>query len=285
VGGGGATHGWSRVKVGFVGLGDQGLPMAERSAAAGPDLHVWARRRESAEPLAGVATVCATVGELGTCDVVGICVRSDDDVRQVLVGPDGIVSGLAAGTVVAIHSTVLPQTCRQLEPSVIDAGGSLLDAPVSGGRGGAKAGTLSIMVGGDADAFARAAPVFASFGTPLHLGPLGSGQLMKLLNNAALFANMRVTQVVLDAAGAMGLDREATIEALTRGSGASASLPSFLRMLVRPDLSAVVELLAKDLDHFDDVASAPLLSTLGREAVATLARHAAANDASDVSSA
>src|SRR5246500_766347 len=168
--------------VGFIGLGSQGGPMAERIVEAGFPTTLWARRPASLEPYADTAAKTAgSPAELAAAsDLVCLCVVGDDDVREVLYGQTGVLAGLAADGIVAIHSTVHPDTCREVAESAAKHGISVIDAPVSGGSPAAEAGTLLVMAGGDEDAVERCRPVFATYADPIvYLGPLGSGQVAK----------------------------------------------------------------------------------------------------------
>src|SRR5438093_3735174 len=128
-------------RVGFIGLGSQGGPMARRIVEGGFPLTIWARRPELVEPFADTpASVASTPAELGAAsDVVGICVMGDADVEDVLLRDDGVLLGMAAGGVVAIHSTIHPDTCRRVADEAARRDVAVIDAPVSG-RGGAAAG-------------------------------------------------------------------------------------------------------------------------------------------------
>ncbi|HKV19199.1 MAG TPA: NAD(P)-dependent oxidoreductase, partial [Mycobacterium sp.] len=172
------------MRVGFIGLGSQGAPMARRIVEGGYDLTLWARRPATLEPFSGTAAkVAQSPAELAAVsDLVCICVVGDDDVREVLHGESGLLAGLAAGGIVAIHSTVHPDTCRKIADTAAAQGVSVIDAPVSGGAPAAEEGTLLVMVGGDEDIAERCRPVFATYADPIvHLGPLGSGQVTKML--------------------------------------------------------------------------------------------------------
>ena len=181
------------MRVGFIGLGSQGTPMARRIVEAGHPLTIWARRPETVESFADTAaTVARTPAELAAnSDVVCLCVVSDADVESVVMRDDGVLAGLAAGGVIAIHATVHPDTCRQMAARALDVGVDVVDAPVSGGGIAAAEGKLLVMVGGDDAVVDRVRPVFATYADPvLHLGPLGSGQMAKLLNNLLFTAQI-----------------------------------------------------------------------------------------------
>jgi 3-hydroxyisobutyrate dehydrogenase len=189
------------VRVGFIGLGSQGAPMARRIVEGGYPLTLWARRPASVEPFADTAAkVVETPAELAAVsDLVCVCVVGDDDVRQVLEGDNGVLAGLAPGCVIAIHSTVHPDTCRELAETAATKGVSVIDAPVSGGGPAAAEGRLLVMIGGDPDIVERCRPVFATYAEPIvHLGGVGSGQVTKLLNNLLFTAHIATAKSTLD---------------------------------------------------------------------------------------
>jgi len=215
------------IRVGFIGLGDMGGALATRIAGAGFPTVLWARRPEALASFAGpgVETACTPAELAAGVDMVGVCVWDDDAVRDVMYGTDGVLAGCRPGTVIAIHSTVHPHTCEVLAEKAAKSAAVVLDAPVSGGRDVALAGQLVVAVGGDDGAFERVRPVLASFGDPVvHVGPLGAGQLAKLVNNALLAANVALANDALAVAHSLGLDAEAIVEVLRRGSGRSYAL-------------------------------------------------------------
>ncbi len=209
-------------RVGFVGLGSQGGPMARRIVDAGFPTTLWARRAESLAPYAGTAAHIATTrAELGAAsDVLCVCVVADTDVDEVLRGPDGALAGMAPGGVVVVHSTVHPETCRRLQvdyPSL-----HVVDAPVSGGGDRAAQGELLVMVGGAPDIFERCRPVLATYANPLvHVGPLGAGEEAKLLNNALFTAQLGLAAEVFALAAERGLDPAGLGTVLRDGSARS----------------------------------------------------------------
>jgi 3-hydroxyisobutyrate dehydrogenase-like beta-hydroxyacid dehydrogenase len=217
----------SRIRVGFIGLGSQGGPMARRIADAGFPLTLWARRASTLEEFAGTrAATAASPAELAKAsDIVGLCVRDDNDIEEVTAGPEGVLAGLREGAVIAVHSTVHPDTCRRLAEQSAAVGAHVVDAPVSGGKPAADAGRLLVMVGGDDASVARCAPVFAAFGDPVvHLGPLGSGQVTKLLNNAAFTAHLGLAARLLALGESLDVDRKRLAEVVLHGSGQSFAL-------------------------------------------------------------
>jgi 3-hydroxyisobutyrate dehydrogenase len=212
------------LRVGFIGLGSQGGPMARRIVEAGFPTTLWARRPGSLEPYADTAASTAgTPAELGAAsDVACVCVVNDADVQQVVTGPDGLLAGMQPGGVIAIHSTVHPDTCARLAEQAAAQGVTLIDAPVSGGGPAAEKGTLLVMLGGDADAVERSRPVFESYGSPVvHLGGVGAGQRAKLINNLLLTANLGVAESAFTLARELGVDAEQLRVVLANGSGTS----------------------------------------------------------------
>jgi 3-hydroxyisobutyrate dehydrogenase len=208
------------IRVGFVGLGSQGGPMARRIVEAGFPTTLWARRPASLEPF-GDTAAAASPAELGAAsDVLGICVVDDAGVDEVLRGPEGALAGMADGSVVVVHSTVHPATCVRLQEDFPHL--HVVDAPVSGGGQKAADGELLVMVGGPTEAVDRCRDVLATFGDPLlHLGPLGSGQEAKVLNNTVFAAQLALAAEVFALAAARDLDRQAVATILSSGSGRS----------------------------------------------------------------
>ena len=198
--------------VGFIGLGSQGAPMAQRIIDAGYPTVLWARRAETLAPFTETnAHAAATPAELAAqSDIVGICVVNDDDVEAVINGPDGLAASLRPGSIVAIHSTIHPDSCVRLGDALAAMDVSVLDAPVSGGGGAAAEGHLLVMVGGEEQAFERALPVLSTFGDPVRLlGALGSGQLAKLVNNLLFTAELSIAHDAIELGSALGLDATA----------------------------------------------------------------------------
>ena len=216
-----------RLRVGFIGLGSQGGPMARRIIGAGYQVTLWARRPATLEPFADTAAKAAgSPAELAAAsDLVCVCVVSDADVEEVLTGEHGVLAGLAAGGVVAVHSTVHPDTCRRLAGQAAAAGARLVDAPVSGGAPAAAAGKLLVMAGGDAETVEYCRPVFAAYADPVvHLGPVGSGQLTKLLNNLLFTAHLGTAAGVLELGQGLGIDPGRLADVICHGSGSSFAL-------------------------------------------------------------
>jgi 2-hydroxy-3-oxopropionate reductase len=185
--------------VGFIGLGVMGLPMASHlvkaAGSTSSTVHVFTRTRTRADDLvAAGAKWDATASKIAaTCDVVVVMVPDLPDVRDVVLGRQGLLTGARGRTVVVVSSTVSPEGLRDLAARAGERSGGavgLMDAPVSGGEEGALEGTLSIMVGGADEDVARAWPVLEAMGAPGHVGPLGAGQVAKACNQIIVAANL-----------------------------------------------------------------------------------------------
>jgi len=247
------------MRIGFIGLGSQGGPMARAIVDGGYDTTLWARRPASLEPYADTtAKVAGSRAELGAVsDLVCLCVVSDADVEEVLGGDDGVLAGMADGGIVAIHSTVHPDTCRRLAETAAGNGVSVIDAPVSGGAPAVEDKRLLMMVGGQPDVVERCRPVFETYADPvLHLGGVGSGQVTKLLNNLLFTANLANAKTALDLGQALGVDASGLGDVLTRGSGNSSALGSIAAMGGSLDVITEVAgaLLQKDVRLVVDIA-------------------------------
>ena len=215
------------MRVGFIGLGSQGAPMARRIVDAGYPVTLWARRPATLEPFAGTpAKLAGSPADLAaSSDLVCICVVSDADVEEVVAGERGVLAGLGAAGVIAVHSTVHPGTCRRLAGRAEAQGMRLIDAPVSGGGPAAAEGRLLVMAGGDAETVEYCRPVFATYGDPVvHLGPVGSGQLTKLLNNLLFTAHLATAASALTLGQALGVDPGRLADVMSHGSANSFAL-------------------------------------------------------------
>lgn len=215
------------MKVGFIGLGSQGAPMARRIIEGGYPTTLWARRPATLEQFADTpAQHAGSPAELAAAsDLVCLCVVGDADVEEITCGEGGVLAAMHPGSVIAIHSTVHPGTCRSLAKRAEPQGVSVIDAPVSGGGPAAAEGRLLVMAGGDADVVDRCRPVFETYADPVvHLGELGCGQTTKLLNNLLFTANLGTAATALSLAAALGVDPERLAEVVGRSSGNSFAL-------------------------------------------------------------
>jgi 3-hydroxyisobutyrate dehydrogenase len=204
------------LRVGFIGLGNQGKPIAAHLAPAGFETTVYdvveAPMRELAE---GGARPAASPREVGAAaEVVGICVPEDEHVRAVVAGPEGLLEGAAPGTVIAIHSTILPDTARELAERAAPKGVDVLDACVTGGAARATQKQLTYLVGGDADALEKARPMLEATAVKIiHAGPLGSGAKLKLCINLITYVQWAAAYESFHLARESGLSTDVLEEA------------------------------------------------------------------------
>ena len=229
------------MKVGFIGLGAMGRPMALHLQRAGHELFVWARRPQSAAGLP--ATRCATPAELGRhCDVVFTVVTSSADVESIALGADGLREGMAAGTVLVDCSTIAPESARHIASELTKRGIDMLDAPVSGGEQGAINATLAIMAGGEAAVLERVRPLLECLGQRIvHIGPNGAGQVAKACNQMIMVAAIEAAAEAMRLAAASGVDCAKVRQALSGGSAASRVLEVMGERMVKRDFSAGIE--------------------------------------------
>lgn len=212
------------MRVGFVGLGTMGGAMAANVARAGFEVHAWNRTAGRAAELGelGVRLEASPAAVAAVADVVVTIVSDTPDVEACLFGPNGVAEGAAAGSLVVDMSTISPSATREFAARLATRGIAMLDAPVSGGSEGAKKGTLTIFVGGDAADLERARPVLEAMGTTITLlGPIGSGQAVKAVNQVILAGTyLGVAEGIVLAIKA-GLDVEQVVGALSGGAAQS----------------------------------------------------------------
>lgn len=239
-------------RIGFVGLGIMGAPMAANVARAGFPLTVWNRSPEKAKPLlelgATFAESPAAVAEAS--DIVISCVSDSPDVREIALGPVGIANGAKVGSAFVDCSTISPAVAREVGDGLAAHGISMLDAPVSGGDVGAKAGTLAIMVGGDPVTYERCLPVLEAMGkTIVHVGPAGAGQVVKLCNQVAGGLHLLAMSEAITLARQAGVDPSKMLEVVSAGAASSWMLSNLGPRAVRGDFAPgfMVELMQKDL--------------------------------------
>jgi len=251
-------------RIGFIGLGIMGAGMASNLIEKGHDVVVWNRTGSRMEPLiAAGATAAASPAEVGSlCPIVMICVSDTPDVLAVLAYEEGLFEGISKGSLVVDHSTISPESTIKFADEVAARGGSWIDAPVSGGSEGAVNGTLSIMVGGSEADVDRAHPYMEAFGTTItHVGPVGAGQQVKIVNQILVVVNQLAVSEALLFAQAAGLDLEATLNAVKGGAAGSWMLanrgPQMIARDWRPGFT--IDLQQKDLrlalDAADSVGS------------------------------
>jgi 3-hydroxyisobutyrate dehydrogenase-like beta-hydroxyacid dehydrogenase len=241
------------MRVAFVGLGVMGFPMAGHWAAAGLDVAVYNRTRSRAEQWAEAhrGTVAGTPAAAAAgAEVVCLCVGDDADVRAVTLGEAGVLGALAPGAVLVDHTTASAALARELAGACAERGVGFLDAPVSGGQAGAERGQLTIMVGGEADAFERARPVLEHYARAVRLlGPAGSGQLAKMVNQICIAGILQGLSEGIAFAERAGLDVEAVLDVIGKGAAQSWQMdqrsPTMLED--RFDFGFAVDWMRKDL--------------------------------------
>jgi 3-hydroxyisobutyrate dehydrogenase len=212
------------MKISFLGLGAIGAPMAAH-LAKNHQLTVWNRTSDKARAFAeahsarSAETPAAAVAE---AEVVITCLPTSREVAGLLEGPDGLLAGLARGSLIIDCTSGDPGSSRQIAARLAERGVTFVDAPVSGGTDGARAAALTVMVGGDQDAFARALPILQAFGKRIeHLGPVGAGHAMKAVNNALLAVNIRAVGEGMIALARAGVDMGRAFDVLNASSGRS----------------------------------------------------------------
>ena len=208
------------MKVGFIGLGLMGRPMALNLMKAGHEVRVWSRRRESMQPLldAGASDASGPAELAGWAEVVISMVADAPDVEQVALGAGGVAEGASAGLVFVDMSTIAPAAARDIAARLADRGVTMLDAPVSGGEVGAINAALTIMVGGDAAAFDKARPLFEAMGKTVSLiGAAGAGQVAKACNQILTGVGVAAVAEALNFATRCGVDAAKVREALLGG--------------------------------------------------------------------
>jgi len=245
------------MEVGFIGLGLMGRPMALNLLKAGHEVHVWSRRRESMQPLLDAgAGECASAAEVASRALVTISMVADaPDVEQVTLGPDSVAAGAKPGHIHIDMSTIAPAAAQKIAAALGNTGIVALDAPVSGGEVGAIAGSLTIMVGGDAAAFDTARPLFEAMGKSVtHIGGAGAGQVAKACNQIITGVGVAAVAEALNFASKSGVDAGKVREALLGGFAYSRILenhgqrmldrnfkPGFKAWMHQKDLRIVME--------------------------------------------
>jgi 2-hydroxy-3-oxopropionate reductase len=210
--------------VGFIGLGIMGSPMAVHLQEAGHQVSGYNKRRDTTGPLveAGGRKAASIADAVKGADVVAIMVPDSPDVQEVLAGPGGVFESAEPGTLVIDFSSIRPDVAAELAATAREHDLRLLDAPVSGGEAGAKNAVLSIMVGGEAEDFAAAKPIFDAVGrTIVHVGPSGAGQTVKAANQLIVGVNIEVLAEAVVFLEAYGVDLEAALDVLGGGLAGS----------------------------------------------------------------
>ena len=231
------------MKLAWIGLGVMGYPMAGHLARAKHELTVYNRTRAKADQWVkeyGGRAVATPKAAAEGADIVFSCVGNDNDLRAVTLGADGAFAGMRKGAIYADHSTVSANVARELEKN----------APVSGGQAGAEKGILTVMVGGDAQAFATAQPAMAHFGRAVTLmGPAGAGQLTKMVNQIAITGLVQALAEGMNFAMRAGLDAKKVVEVISKGAAQSWQLENRGPTMVddKFDFGFAVDWMRKDL--------------------------------------
>jgi 3-hydroxyisobutyrate dehydrogenase-like beta-hydroxyacid dehydrogenase len=254
-----------------------GRPMAKNLMKAGFGVTVHSRTRAKVDELQALgAHAAASPAEVASrSELIITMVPDSPDVEQVAEGPGGVFEGIRSGSIVADMSTISPAVTRRLAERAAAAGASWLDAPVSGGEAGAIAGTLTIMVGGEAAAFARALPAFEAMGKRVtHIGPSGHGQMTKLCNQILVAINLLGASEALVFAAKAGLDLDKVHGALSGGAANSWAFEMLGRKMINRDLKPAfkVRLQQKDLRLVSEAAREINVPVIGADLVQQLLR-------------
>ena len=240
-------------QVAFLGLGVMGFPMARHLAAAGHGVAVYNRTFAKAEAWVAAhgGRAARTPREAAAgADIVFACVGNDDDLRAVVLGPDGAFAGMARGALFVDHTTASATVERELAEAGAALGIGVVDAPVSGGQAGAENGQLAIMCGGDPAEYDRAVPVMAAYAKACdHFGPVGAGQLVKMVNQICIAGIVQGMSEGLFLAIESGLDAKKVARLVAQGAGGSWQLANRADTMVdgRFDFGFAVDWMRKDL--------------------------------------
>ena len=241
------------VKAAFIGLGVMGYPMARHLKAKGHDVTVYNRTAAKAEKWVsengGISAPTPRDAAKGQ-DIVFACVGNDDDLAEITIGPDGAFHAMTPGAVFVDHTTASATIARNLHAAAAEHDFAFLDAPVSGGQAGAENGQLTVMVGGDAPAFAKAEPVIGSFARACRLlGPAGSGQLAKMMNQIAIAGIVQGLAEAVHFGKASGLDVVAVIDVISKGAAQSLQMENRHKTMIagKYEFGFAVDWMRKDL--------------------------------------
>ena len=248
-------------RVAFLGLGVMGAPMAGHLARAGHAVTVYNRTAGKAADWAnahGGAVAATPRAAAVEADFVMACVGNDDDLRSVTLGPEGALAGMDPGTVFVDHTTVSARVTRELSASFAGQGVGFVDAPVSGGQAGAQNGALSVMCGGSAADYDKAAPVIAAYARICRrLGESGAGQLAKMMNQIAIAGLVQGLAEALAFGARAGLDGAAVVEVISQGAAGSWQMANRHATMLedRFDFGFAVDWMRKDLGICLDTAA------------------------------
>lgn len=243
----------SDVKVGFLGLGVMGYPMAGHLTKNGYDVTVYNRTHTKAEKWVEeyAGNTAKTPAELASkCDFVFMCVGNDADVREVTLGKMGVLSTLAPGGILVDHTTASAEVAREMEAQCKAKGIGFIDAPVSGGQAGAENGVLTVMCGGDESTFCKVKPVMSSFARHSQLlGPSGSGQLAKMMNQICIAGVVQGLAEAIHFGKQANMDCNAVIEVISKGAAQSWQMENRAETMIKGEYNFgfAVDWMRKDL--------------------------------------
>jgi len=253
-------------RIGFIGLGIMGMPMAHNLVKAGFGVVVYNRTASKAEQIASQAAKKASspkeVAE--EAQVVVTIVSDTPDVESVILGENGVIEGIKPNSTVIDMSTISPEVTQKIAARLNEKGAHMLDAPVSGGEQGAISGTLSIMVGGDAEIFECCKPIFQAMGKNIiHVGSIGMGQTVKLMNQILVGGTLSAVVEALIFAQKSGVNLEKAIDAVKGGAASSWQLTNLAPRIIKRDFQPgfMIDLMQKDLNlvmETAEVAKIPL---------------------------
>jgi len=257
----------------FIGLGVMGYPMAGHLQKAGYSVTVYNRTTEKAQRWVdefggGYATTPAEAAR--EADIVFCCVGNDDDLRSVLTAEQGAFQGMSQGALLVDHTTASANVAREMAQEAQARGLGFLDAPVSGGQAGAENGVLTVMVGGEESAFACAEPVIRSYAKAITLlGPAGSGQLCKMVNQICIAGVLQGLSEGLNFAKQLGVEANTLIEAIGKGAAQSWQMDNRALTMIQDsfDFGFAIDLMVKDLNIVFDTANANHIPLPNAEAV------------------
>jgi 3-hydroxyisobutyrate dehydrogenase len=241
------------MKLAFLGLGVMGYPMAGHLAKAGHQVTVYNRTAAKAQAWTkehgGAAKPSPQEAATGA-EIVFLCVGNDHDLREVALGPKGALAGMGKGAILADHTTASAEVAREIFTRAKEKGVGFLDAPVSGGQAGAQNGKLTIMVGGEEAVFKQAEPVMAHYGRAVTLmGPSGSGQLTKMVNQICIAGLVQGLAEGLNFAKRAGLDAKKAVEVISKGAAQSWQMENRAGTMIdgKFDFGFAVDWMRKDL--------------------------------------
>ena len=241
------------MRTAFIGLGVMGYPMAGFLVKAGHDVVVYNRTVSKAESWTrqfGGSSAATPAAAAEDADIVFCCMGNDNDVRDVILGKSGVLNGISPGSLIVDHTTASATIAREIHVRAAEKTVGFLDAPVSGGQAGAENGQLTVMIGGDPDVFRRAAPVIDCYAKAItHIGPTGSGQLAKMVNQICIAGLVQGLAEGLDFAARAGLDPAIVIESISKGAAQSWQMENRWQTMVDGefDFGFAVDWMRKDL--------------------------------------